>query len=71
MGIIKGPNAHALVLHERNNTCNPKTNQKVNGKAHSKHKKEDNPKPFNDSSDSKGRKGKKGKYKCNYFNCDY
>jgi hypothetical protein len=33
MGVIKSPKAHALVVHERNNTSNPKSKQKGKGKA--------------------------------------
>jgi hypothetical protein len=40
-------------------------------KAHFEHKKEGNPKPFDDSSGSKGGMGKKGNLKCSYYNCDY
>ena len=59
MGTIKGPNAHALALHENNNTSNPKSKHKVKGKAHSEPKKEGHSKPLDDSSGSKGGKGKK------------
>jgi hypothetical protein len=41
------------------------------GKVHSEHEKEENSKPFNDSSGSKGGKGKKGKSKCVYYNHNY
>jgi hypothetical protein len=71
MGIIKGSNAHALVVHESNNTCNPKTKKKGKGKAHAEPKKEGYSKPFDDSSGSKGGKGKKGKTKCGYCNHGY
>jgi hypothetical protein len=71
MGTIKGPNVHALVMHERSNTFNPKTMQKGKGEVHFEHKKEGNSKPFDDSSNSKGGKGKKGKSKSGYCNCGY
>jgi hypothetical protein len=71
MSIIKGPNAHALVVHESGNTCNPKTKKKGKGKEHAEPKKEGYSKPFHNSSISKGGKGKKGKTKCVYCNCGY
>lgn len=71
MGIIKGPNAHALSLHESNNTCNPKTKKTCKGKTHVEPKKEGNSKPYDDSSSSKGGKGNKGKTKSSYYNHDY
>jgi hypothetical protein len=67
MWAIKRPNAHALVVHESNSGCNPKTKQKGKGKAHYEHKKEGNSKSLNDSYTSKGGKGKKGKPKCSYY----
>jgi hypothetical protein len=66
MGIIKGPNVHALAVHESTSTSNSKSKQKGKGKVHAKPKKEGYSKPFDDSSDSKGGKGKKGKTKCGY-----
>jgi hypothetical protein len=36
MGIIKGPNAHALVVHERNITSNSKSMQKIKEKVRAK-----------------------------------
>jgi hypothetical protein len=39
MGTIKGSNAHALVVHESNNACNPKTKKKGKGKVHVEPKK--------------------------------
>jgi hypothetical protein len=71
MGINKGPNVHAVVFHERKNKCNLKTKKKGKGKVHFKHKKEENPKPFDDSFGSKGGKGNKGKSKCGYYNSGY
>jgi hypothetical protein len=71
MWIIKGSNAHALVVHGRSNTCNPKTKRKGKGKAHAEPKKEGYPKTFDDSSGSKGGKGKKGNTNCGYCNCGY
>jgi hypothetical protein len=71
MGIIKGPNVHALVVHERNNTSNSKSKKKGKGKVHAEPKKEGYSKPFDDSSGSKGGKGKKGKTKCSYCNHGY
>jgi hypothetical protein len=49
MGIIKGSNAHPLIIHERRNTCNLKTKKKGMGKAHAEPKKEGYSKPFDDS----------------------
>jgi len=71
MGIIKGPNVHALSFHERNNTSNSNSKKKGKGKAHTEPKKEGYSKPFVDSSSSKGGKGKKGKTKCGYWNHGY
>jgi hypothetical protein len=71
MGIIKGSNVHALVVHERSNACNLKTKKKGKGKVHAEPKKEGYSKPFDDSSGSKGGKGKKGKTKCGYCNHGY
>jgi hypothetical protein len=34
MGIIKGPKAHALGVHDGNNSQNPKSKPKCKGKAH-------------------------------------
>jgi hypothetical protein len=67
MGIIKGPKAHALVLHDGNNSQNPKSKRKGKEKAHADPKKEGYSKPFNNSSGSKGGKNKQGK-KCGYCN---
>ena len=53
MGIIKGPNVHALVLHERKNTSNSNSKQKIKGKVHAKPKKEGTFKLFDNSSGSK------------------
>ena len=66
MGIIKGPNAHALDVHESSDTSNPKTKQKGKGKVHAKPKKEGYSKPFDDSSGSKGGKGKR-RNKCGFL----
>jgi hypothetical protein len=67
MGIIKGPKEHALVVHDRSSSQNPKCKHKGKGKAHAEPNKEGYSKPFNDSSGSKGGKNKKGK-KCGYCN---
>jgi len=40
MGIIKGYNVHALVMHENNNICNLNTKKKGKGKAHVELRKE-------------------------------
>jgi len=56
MGIIKGSNAHALVVHERSNAWNLKTKKQGKGKVSAKPKKEGCSKPFDDSSSSKGGK---------------
>jgi hypothetical protein len=67
MWIIKGPNVHALVVHESSSsTSNLKSKKKYKRKAHAKLKKEEYSKPFDDSSGSKGEKGKKGKSKYGY-----
>jgi hypothetical protein len=71
MDIIEGPNAYALVMHERSNTSNSNFKKKGKGKLHAKPKKEGYSKPFNDSLGSKGGKGNKGKTKCGYCNHDY
>jgi hypothetical protein len=68
MGIIKGPNANALVVHEISSTSNSNSKQESKEKAHADPKKEGYSKPFDDSSGSKGGKGKKGKNKCSYYN---
>jgi hypothetical protein len=56
MGIIKEPNAHALVVHERTNTSNSNSKKKRKGKVHAETKKEGYSKPFYYSSRSKGGK---------------
>jgi hypothetical protein len=61
MGIIKGPKAHALVVHDGKNSQNPKSKRKGKEKVHVDPKKEGYSKPFNDSSSSKGEKNKQGK----------
>jgi hypothetical protein len=71
IGIRKGPNSHALVVHERNITSNSKSKKKGNGKVHAEPKKEGHSKPFDDSSSSKGVKGKKENTKCVYCNHVY
>lgn len=53
MGIIKGPNAHALAMHERSNTYISKSKKKIKGKVHVKPKKEGKFKLFDNSSGSK------------------
>ena len=45
MGIIKGPNAHALVVHESSSTSNSKSKQKGKGKAHAEPKRKGAPNP--------------------------
>jgi hypothetical protein len=67
MGIIKGPKAHALAVHDENNSQNSKSKSKGKGKTHAKPKKDGYSKPFNDFSGSKGGKSKQGK-KCGYCN---
>jgi hypothetical protein len=67
MGIIKGPKAHALVVHDGNNSQNPKSKRKGKEKVHEDPKKEGYSKPFNDSFRFEGGKSKKGK-KCGYCN---
>ena len=54
MGIIKGPNVHALAVHERNNTSNSNSKQKGKGKVHVEPNKEGYSTPFDDSLGSKG-----------------
>jgi hypothetical protein len=71
MGIIKGPNVHALAVHERNNTSSSNSKKKGKGKVHADPKKEGYSTPFDDSSGSKGSKGKKGKNNCGYCNHGY
>jgi hypothetical protein len=71
MGIIKGPNAHALAMHESNNTSHSKSKQKGRGKMYAEPKKEGYSKPFDDSLSSKGGKEKKRKTKCGYQNHNY
>jgi hypothetical protein len=68
MGIMKGPKEHAFVVHDGNNSQNPKSKRKGKEKVHVDPKKEGYSKPFNDSSCSKGGKKKKGK-KCGYCKC--
>jgi len=70
MGEIKSYKAHALVVHERNKSS-PKFKQKGKGKMHPKQRKEENSKPFDESSYYKGGKGKQGKMKCSYHNRGY
>lgn len=70
MGIIKGPEAHALVVHDGIGSQHPKSKSKGKGKVHTESKKEGNSKPFDDSSGSKGGKRKKGKSKFGYCNYD-
>ena len=60
----KGPNVHALDVHENKNTSTPNSKLKGKGKVHSEPKKEGHSKPLDDTSSSKGGKGKKGKSKC-------
>jgi hypothetical protein len=67
MGIIKGPKAHALAVHDGNNSQNPKSKRKEKEKVHADPKNEGHSKPFNDSSSSKGGNIKQGK-KCGYCN---
>jgi hypothetical protein len=67
MGIIKGPKAHALVVHDGRNYQNLKSKPKGKGKAYAELNKEGYSKPFNDSSGSKGGKRNQGK-KCGYCN---
>ena len=63
MGIIKGPKAHALAMHDGRNSKNTKSIHKGKGKVHLNPKKEGYYKRFNDSSESKGGKINQGK-KC-------
>jgi hypothetical protein len=57
MGTIKGPRAHALIVHDGS--------QKYKWKSHAHPKKEGYTKPFTNASGSKGEKGRKGE-KCSY-----
>jgi hypothetical protein len=50
MGIIKGPNVHALVVHEIKKTSNSKYKKKGKGKLHVEPNKEGRSKPFDVSS---------------------
>jgi hypothetical protein len=64
MGTIKGPRAHALIVHDGSHKYH-KFKDKDKSKSHAHPKKEGYKKPFIDVSGSKGEKGRKGE-KCTY-----
>jgi hypothetical protein len=64
MGVIKGPRAHALTMHDGSHKYQ-KYKDKDKWKDHAHMKKEGYTKPFTDASRSKGEKGRKGE-KCTY-----
>jgi hypothetical protein len=70
MGIIKGPKAHALSMHDGSNSQNTKSKLKGKGKVHAEPNKEWYSKPFNDSLGSKCGKIKQ-ENKCGYCNHGY
>jgi hypothetical protein len=65
MGVIKGPRAHALTVHDGSHKYH-KSKDKDKWKSHAHLKKEGYTKAFIDASGSKGGKGRKGE-KCTYF----
>jgi hypothetical protein len=58
MGTIKGPRAHALIVHDGSQKYQ-KSKYQYKQKAHAHLKKEGYTKPFNDAFESKGEKGRK------------
>jgi hypothetical protein len=58
MGVIKGPRAHALIVHDGSHKYH-KYKDKYKKKYHAHMKKEGHAKPFTDASGSKGEKGRK------------
>ena len=69
MGTIKGPRAHALIVHDGSQKYQ-KSKDKYKCKAHAQSKKEVYTKPFTDASGSKGEKGRKGE-KCTYCHKEF
>jgi hypothetical protein len=60
MGVIKKSKAHALAMHDGNDSQNQKSKVKGKTKSNAESNMEGCSKPFNDSSRSKSEKGKKG-----------